>query len=124
MCYNTLKIKKKMGQEDKVVQYYIFILKLRRNSRKNSGKIIYYTGVTTNPPHRLKELRAGIGCEWIKRNMLSSIGYVWMESTTNPTEASKIKNRVKRLNVREKLDLIDKPFRELDAKRTKIDTFK
>ena len=105
-----------MEQEKNVVQYYIFILKLMRNSRKKVGKITYNTGITTNPAHRLKEFRSGIGCEWIRRLMLSPVGYVWMELTTDSLEATKIKKRVKRLNVKEKLYLIEKPFKELEKK--------
>lgn len=102
-----------------MVQYYIFILKLRRNSRKNAGKFTYYTGVTTNPARRLSDIRNGFGCEWIRRNRLSAIRYVYMTSVKNSDEATKIKNRIKRLSLADKLALIEAPFKALQAKLNK-----
>ena len=90
-----------------MVQYYTYILKLIRNSKKNAGKVTYYTGVTDNPVHRLSEIRNGIGCEWIRRNMLSPVGFVYMESFEFAFEADKRKKQLKRLSLKDKEDLIN-----------------
>lgn len=108
-------------EKEKEVQCYVFILKLMRNSRKNAGKITYYTGITLNPAHRLKEFRSGIGCEWIRRLRLSSIGYVYMQKFSDPWAAKKLKRKIKHMNLKEKEYFIDEPFRRL---KEKLDTTK
>ena len=86
--------------------YYVYIIKCRRDGRRNFGDIVYYTGFTNNPKKRLYEHQIGIKSKWMKRYKINAQCIVYIESFLTPEQAMKREQQIKRLGKKAKKRLI------------------
>lgn len=84
-----------------MTQYFVYILKCKDNS--------LYTGYTTDPKRRLKEHNLGKGAKYTRSR--KPVKMVYLEKLNTLNEALKREYKIKTLNRKEKIFLIEK-FRE------------
>jgi len=86
--------------------FFVYIIKALRTSKKNKGKIIYYTGVTGNPVKRLWEHRCKLRSNFMKTFCIIPLHFVYLEKVEGYYNALKREKQIKGFTRKKKLELI------------------
>jgi len=77
--------------------WYVYMLKCSNDA--------LYTGITTNPEHRLKQHHEGTGSKYVRSHLPAY--YVYFEKSINRSQASKREYEIKQLPRSEKIKLVE-----------------
>ena len=91
-----------------MAKYYVYIIKCEKWTKGMFDKILYYTGMTSNPKRRLREHRNGQRSNWMVRNNVSPKGFVYIELIgSDYYKALERETQIKKMNLKTKLKLIE-----------------
>lgn len=76
--------------------YWVYILECKDKT--------FYTGITTSPTARLSKHNKGIGAKYTRNRR--PVRFIYLEQSSNRSEASKREYAIKQLTRQEKKDLV------------------
>lgn len=86
-------------------KYYIYIIKCEKWTRSIFKRIIYYTGLTTNPKRRLYEHKHGIKSAWMRLNNINPLFFIYIEEYNDLSKAKIREKEIKKMSVKNKIKL-------------------